>query len=51
MNNHSVEFRDMLSTDLYIRNGNEIASQGIYLDLPPWGYHVFEVSLLPPVMY
>jgi hypothetical protein len=48
---HAVEFRDMMSMDLYIRNGNEIASKGIYLDLPPWGFHVFDVSLLPPPMY
>jgi hypothetical protein len=51
MSNHSVEFRDMMSSDLYIRDGNEVLARGLYLDLPPWGYHVFEVSLLPPPMY
>lgn len=51
VSNHSVEFRDMMSMDLYIRDGNEVLARGLYLDLPPWGYHVFEVSILPPLMY
>jgi len=28
----------------YNRNGDEILSRGLYLDLPAWGYHVFELS-------
>jgi hypothetical protein len=26
------------------RDGGELVSRGLYLDLPAWGYHVFEVS-------
>ena len=28
----------------YDRAGNDVASRGLYLDLPPWGYHVFDVK-------
>ena len=28
----------------YDRDGSDLASRGLYLDLPPWGYHVFEVT-------
>jgi hypothetical protein len=27
----------------YERAGEELASRGLYLDLPPWSYHVFEL--------
>ena len=41
-----VRFRDMLSPADYERNGSELLSKGMYLDLPAWGYHVFEVGVL-----
>ena len=28
----------------YDRDGNDLVARGLYLDLPPWGYHVFEVT-------
>ena len=28
----------------YDRDGSELASRGLYVDLPPWGYHVFELQ-------
>jgi hypothetical protein len=31
---------------VYMRDGGEMNSRGLYLDLPPWGYHVFELSTL-----
>ena len=40
----SVRFKDLMSTSLYDRDGNELLSRGLFLDLPPWGYHVFEVG-------
>ena len=40
----SVRFRDLLSPADYERNGSELLSKGLYLDLPAWGYHVFEVG-------
>jgi len=36
--------KDWLSPAVYERNGDDLAQQGLYLDLPEWGYHVFEVD-------
>ena len=33
-----------MSAASYDRAGNDILSRGLYLDLPPWGYHVFEIT-------
>jgi Alpha amylase, catalytic domain len=41
----TVMFTDQMSNALYNRNGNDLLSGGIYLDLPPWGYHIFEVTV------
>jgi hypothetical protein len=30
----------------YDRNGEELVSKGLHLDVPPWNYHVFEVTAL-----
>ena len=38
-----VRFRDLMSPAVYERNGSELLSKGLYLDLPAWGYHIFEV--------
>jgi hypothetical protein len=35
---------DAMSDARYDRDGHELASTGLYLDLPAWGYHVFEVQ-------
>jgi len=44
--NHSFRFRDLLSAAVYDRDGTDLAARGLYLDLPPWGYHVFEIETL-----
>ena len=36
--------RDLTGPSWYVRNGDELISKGLYLDMPPWGYHVFEVT-------
>jgi len=28
------------------RDGNDLAAQGLYLDMPAWGYHVFRLTVL-----
>lgn len=33
---------DLLSGGLYERNGDELLSPGLYVDLDPWRYHVFQ---------
>jgi hypothetical protein len=38
-----VVLRDLLSPIGYERDSNELATRGLYLDMPAWGYHVFEV--------
>ncbi len=39
----AVRFSDLMSPASYDREGSDVAEKGLYLDLPPWGYHVFEV--------
>jgi hypothetical protein len=36
--------RDRLGDAVYDREGNDLSARGLYLDTPPWGYHVFEVQ-------
>lgn len=40
----SWRLADRLGDAVYIRDGAELALRGLYLDLPAWGYHVFEVQ-------
>ena len=42
--NRAVRLRDLMGPASYDRDGNDILSRGLYLDLPPWGYHVFEIT-------
>jgi len=44
LSGRTVRFSDQLGAASYDRNGSELAARGLYLDLPPWGYHVFEVT-------
>ena len=41
---HTVRFKDLMGTASYEHAGNDVGSKGLYLDLPPWGYHVFAVE-------
>ena len=36
--------QDLLSEAPYERNGNDLESRGLYLDLAPWQYHVFTLT-------
>jgi len=38
--------RDLLGTAQYDRDGNDLQARGLYLDVAPWQYHVFEISAL-----
>jgi glycosidase len=40
----TVRLTDMTGPANFERDGNELVSRGLYLDLPAWGYHVFEVT-------
>jgi glycosidase len=37
-------FKDRLSTAQYERQGDDLLARGLYLDLPGWGYHLFQVK-------
>lgn len=41
----TVRFKDLMGPALYERDGSDLASRGLYLDMPPWGYHVFEADV------
>jgi hypothetical protein len=40
----TVRLKDLTGPASYDRDGSDLASRGLYLDLSPWGYHVFELS-------
>ena len=42
----TVQLADLMGSARYQRNGDELSSRGLYLDLAAWGYHVFEVTPL-----
>lgn len=44
---HDWRLRDRLGAAVYDRNGDDLADKGLYLDLPAWGYHVFELVRSP----
>jgi hypothetical protein len=42
----TLHLKDRMGNSTYERTGNDLLSKGLYLDLPPWGYHVFTLSSL-----
>lgn len=40
----SVTFRDLLSEDVYVRDGAELSDRGLYLDMKPWEGRVFRTQ-------
>ena len=42
----TVQLKDLMGAATYDRDGGDVLSRGLYLDLPPWGYHVFELTAL-----
>lgn len=40
----SVRLADRMGSASYDRSGDDLGSRGLYLDLKPWSYHVFEVT-------
>jgi hypothetical protein len=40
----TVRLRDSMGPASFDRDGNDLVSRGLFLDLPPWGYHVFELT-------
>lgn len=40
-----VILKDLMGTAAYERSGDSLSSPGLYLDLPEWGFHVFDVTI------
>jgi hypothetical protein len=40
----TVQFNDLMSDAKYDRDGSDLSSRGLYLDIPAWGYHIFEIN-------
>jgi hypothetical protein len=45
LNGKTIHFRDLMSSQMYVRDGDDLRAPGLYLDLPAWGYHVFEMTV------
>jgi glycosidase len=45
--NRLVRLKDWLSSACYVREGDALLERGLYLDLPPWSYHVFDLEVNP----
>ena len=43
LGDRSYLLRDRLSDAAYERAGTELMRQGLYVDLPDWRYHLFEL--------
>jgi hypothetical protein len=39
-----VRLEDLLSSARYEREGSDLVSRGLYLHLPPWGFHAFAMT-------
>ncbi len=37
---------DLFTGEMYERNGDEMFNPGLYVELPPWGFHIL-VQWLP----
>jgi glycosidase len=45
MAGRSVRLVDAMGSASYDREGSDLLSRGLYLDMPGWGYHVFELEV------
>jgi hypothetical protein len=41
------QLHDWFSPALYDRQGDDLVDKGLYLDLPAWGYYLFEITISP----
>jgi hypothetical protein len=47
LRNQQWRLEDLFSDARYDRDGNDLESRGLYLDMPPWRYQVFRLEKLP----
>jgi hypothetical protein len=43
-----VRFRDVMGSLAFDRDGHDLDGRGLYLDMSPWGHHVFDVTVALP---
>ena len=41
---HTWQLRDRMGTSVYDKDGGDLAAHGLYLDMPAWSYHAFQVT-------
>lgn len=46
LDGHNWQLRDLLGDAHYERTGSDLNTRGLYLDVGPWQYHVFELKAL-----
>ncbi len=46
LDGRTVRLTDLMSPAVYDRDGGAVRDPGLYIDLAPWGYNVFELSTL-----
>ena len=46
LSGRAVRLKDLARSATYERDGNELVSRGLYLDLQAWGFHVFDVDAM-----
>lgn len=46
LGNAQWRLKDLMGPASYDRDGNDLAARGLYLDVPPWSYHVFSLQKL-----
>jgi hypothetical protein len=39
-----MRFRDVMGSSAFERDGHDLDARGLYVDMRPWGYHVFEMT-------
>jgi hypothetical protein len=42
----AMRLKDLMGPASYDRDGSDLVSRGLYLDMLPWSYHVFEMAVL-----
>jgi Alpha amylase, catalytic domain len=42
----AVQLKDLLGAASYDRDGTDLTARGLYLDLRPWSYHAFELTVV-----
>ena len=45
LSGRTVRLENRMGPARYDRAGDELLARGLYLDMPPWGYHVFEARV------